>query len=424
MILSTNQELRLHIPSHAIDDVTLLSGIIDNSEKDFLRDKLGIPLYDRLCAYYESIDPITFVNNVTNGTYTDDPWAELLLNAQRMVCNDALARFAYQQVISINGSGVNVVSGNDYGNADDRLLDKGVGGYKKEALVSLNNLLTILEEWAKAPVSNASASEETSEQQSSDAPSTDGVPTPSSAIADIISLWQQSRYYYLHASLLIPSCSTLQPFFNVYENRDKFIQMLPDLHYIQEELVAPTIGEDFTEALAALSLKGTDSKPLARIIRTLRSAIAAELESRTKVITTDNERKIPVAASHSEATWTAENADYTESDPSFTQKTIDAYKLTDLVKVSIELLQDSMFDLESYIGHEYAYAFGAAEEESFCVGTGSGQPTGLFTANGGEVGVTAASSTAVTADEIISLESCTSNKSTVDVRLCEKLFCI
>ena len=122
-----------------------------------------------------------------------------------------------------------------------------------------------------------------------------------------------------------------------------------------------------------------------------------------KIITTDNERKIPVAASHSTAAWTAENADYTESDPSFTQKTIDAYKLTDLVKVSIELLQDSMFDLEDYIGREFAFAFGAAEEEAFCVGTGSGQPTGLFTANGGEVGVTAASSTAVTADELISL---------------------
>ena len=122
-----------------------------------------------------------------------------------------------------------------------------------------------------------------------------------------------------------------------------------------------------------------------------------------KIITTDNERKIPVAASHSTAEWTAENADYTESDPSFSQKTIDAYKLTDLVKVSIELLQDSMFDLEDYIGREFAFAFGAAEEEAFCVGTGSGQPTGLFTANGGEVGVTAASSTAVTADEIINL---------------------
>ena len=85
------------------------------------------------------------------------------------------------------------------------------------------------------------------------------------------------------------------------------------------------------------------------------------------------------------------------------RKTIDAFKLTDLVKVSIELLQDSMFDLESYIANEFARAFGIAEEEAFCVGTGTGQPTGIFTANGGQVGVTAASSTAVTADELISL---------------------
>ena len=122
-----------------------------------------------------------------------------------------------------------------------------------------------------------------------------------------------------------------------------------------------------------------------------------------KIITTDNERKIPVAASHSAATWTAENADYTESDPSFSQKTIDAFKLTDLVKVSIELLQDSMFDLEEYIGREFIYAFGSAEEQAFCVGTGSGQPTGLFTANGADVGITAAATNAITADEVISL---------------------
>ncbi len=122
-----------------------------------------------------------------------------------------------------------------------------------------------------------------------------------------------------------------------------------------------------------------------------------------KVITTSAERKIPVAATHSEAQWTAENGAYTESSPTFDQKTIDAFKLTDLVKVSIELLQDSMFDLESYIANEFARAFGIAEEQAFCVGSGTGQPTGIFTAKGGNVGVTAASATAITADELISL---------------------
>lgn len=127
------------------------------------------------------------------------------------------------------------------------------------------------------------------------------------------------------------------------------------------------------------------------------------VRSLAKTITTSAERKIPVAATHSTAQWTAENGAYTESNPTFDQKTIDAFKLTDLVKVSMELLQDSMFDLESYIASEFARAFGIAEEEAFCVGTGTGQPTGIFTANGGQVGVTANSQTAITADELISL---------------------
>ena len=127
------------------------------------------------------------------------------------------------------------------------------------------------------------------------------------------------------------------------------------------------------------------------------------VRSLAKVITTNAERKIPVAATHSVATWTAENGAYTEGSPTFDQKSIDAFKLTDLVKVSIELLQDSAFDLESYIAGEFARAFGIAEEEAFCVGTGTNQPTGIFTADGGTVGVTAAAANAITADELISL---------------------
>lgn len=127
------------------------------------------------------------------------------------------------------------------------------------------------------------------------------------------------------------------------------------------------------------------------------------VRSLAKIITTHAERKIPVAVGHSVATWTEENAAYTESNPTFGQKQIDAYKLTDLVRISTELLQDSGFELEPYIREEFVRAFGVAEEEAFCVGNGTNQPTGIFTANGGEVGVTAAGATAITVDELISL---------------------
>ncbi len=127
------------------------------------------------------------------------------------------------------------------------------------------------------------------------------------------------------------------------------------------------------------------------------------IRSLAKVITTQHERKIPVATGHSTAQWTAENAAYTESNPTFGQKQIDAFKLTDLARVSVELLQDSAFDIEDYLMKEFARAFGIAEEEAFCVGTGTNQPTGIFTANGGTVGVTAAANNAITADELINL---------------------
>ncbi|MCM1439847.1 MAG: phage major capsid protein [Roseburia sp.] len=127
------------------------------------------------------------------------------------------------------------------------------------------------------------------------------------------------------------------------------------------------------------------------------------VRSIAKVITTQNDRKIPISVGHSVANWTAENAAFTESNPTFGQKEIDAYKLTDLIRISVELLQDAAFPLEQYIANEFARAFGAAEEEAFCVGNGTGRPTGIFTANGGTVGVTAAANNAITADELINL---------------------
>jgi len=78
------------------------------------------------------------------------------------------------------------------------------------------------------------------------------------------------------------------------------------------------------------------------------------------------------------------------------------YKLGTMIKVSDELLNDSIFNIESYISTEFARRIGAKEEEAFLVGDGIGKPTGIFNATGGaELGITAGSATAITADEII-----------------------
>ena len=123
------------------------------------------------------------------------------------------------------------------------------------------------------------------------------------------------------------------------------------------------------------------------------------------VITTSyGDRKIPVVASHGSAAWMDEESAFNESDDSFTQVTLSAYKLGTMLKVSDELLNDSYFDLEAYIAAEFARRIGAAEEEAFLTGDASSKPTGLLHASGGaSLGVTAGSTTAITLDEVLDL---------------------
>ena len=141
--------------------------------------------------------------------------------------------------------------------------------------------------------------------------------------------------------------------------------------------------------------------------RTLVEALEEENVFRqlAKVIrTSSGDRKIPVVATKGTASWIDEEGAYLESDDSFGQVSIGAYKVGTMIKVSEELLNDSVFDLEAYISREFARRIGAKEEEAFFIGDGSGKPLGVLAAAGGaETGVTAASATAITADELIDL---------------------
>lgn len=141
--------------------------------------------------------------------------------------------------------------------------------------------------------------------------------------------------------------------------------------------------------------------------RTLVQALEEENISRTlaKIIqTSSGDRKIPVVATKGSASWIDEEGAFPESDDAFSQVSIGAYKLGTMIKVSDELLNDSVFDLESYIATEFTRRIGAKEEEAFFTGDGKGKPTGILAAAGGaEVGVTTAGATAITADEVIDL---------------------
>lgn len=141
--------------------------------------------------------------------------------------------------------------------------------------------------------------------------------------------------------------------------------------------------------------------------RILIEALEEENIMRTlaKIIkTSSGDRKIPVVASKGSATWVDEEGPILESGDTFTQVSIGAFKLATMIKVSEELLNDSVFDLSSYIAKEFGRRIGAKEEEAFFIGDGEGKPTGIFNGSGGaELGVTAVKATEITADELLDL---------------------
>lgn len=119
------------------------------------------------------------------------------------------------------------------------------------------------------------------------------------------------------------------------------------------------------------------------------------------ISTSSGQHKIPVVANRGTASWVEEEGPIPEGDDTFGQQYIGAHKVGTLIKVSEELLNDSAFDLEAYFVAEFARRIGNKEEEAFLNGDGAGKPTGIL--NDAEVGVTAASATAITADELIDL---------------------
>ena len=90
----------------------------------------------------------------------------------------------------------------------------------------------------------------------------------------------------------------------------------------------------------------------------------------------------------------AEHEKVDETELEFGQKSLGAYKYSSkVVRVSIELLQDSAFALDSFITRKFGQRLGRITARHYATGTGSEQPTGLITA--ADVGYTSTSSTTI-----------------------------
>jgi HK97 family phage major capsid protein len=93
----------------------------------------------------------------------------------------------------------------------------------------------------------------------------------------------------------------------------------------------------------------------------------------------------------------------TGADPTFGQVVFHAYKYTSkIVLVPVELLEDSAFDLAQTLGELLGIRIGRIQANEFTTGTGASQPVGYVT--GAVSGQTAASSTAIAADDLYKLK--------------------
>lgn len=100
----------------------------------------------------------------------------------------------------------------------------------------------------------------------------------------------------------------------------------------------------------------------------------------------------------------AENTQATEQDLALGTAQLGAYKYTSkIVRVSLEFLQDvDWIDAESFLQRKFAERLGRIHNQHLTTGTGTAQPQGIVT--GAASGVTAASGTAITMDELIDLQ--------------------
>lgn len=97
-----------------------------------------------------------------------------------------------------------------------------------------------------------------------------------------------------------------------------------------------------------------------------------------------------------------ENVPVAEQDPTFRAVIFGAHKFSSkMVKVPSELLEDSAFNMGTYLGETLGERIGRAQSRKFTHGLGNGEPQGIVT--GAKLGKLAANAGLIMADEIIDL---------------------
>ena len=287
MIVSTPEEVRQFLPSHVLVNIDTVRGFLDNSEHDFLAERIGQPLLARLQQEYKTM-AMPFNNDVASLSQVSyderTVWQKLLSLCQRVVVFDAFSRSADVHAVSLNDAGLNIAESQGYDAADTKVVEKYKAQLAKESHAASNRLLIQLEDWQKS-LGKAPAVED---EQPEDAEACTLEETESAddeqAIRDIIELWKKSAYYYYADGLLFNTATEFGLYVNIYESREKFIQILPDIRYCQETHIEAEIGTELLLDLIEKHKDGSLNKEEEIAYHKLQRVLSLQVEARSRVV--------------------------------------------------------------------------------------------------------------------------------------------
>ena len=157
-----------------------------------------------------------------------------------------------------------------------------------------------------------------------------------------------------------------------------------DIARVQKErdLVRQGASTDEIRALAWDATSGSLVVPttMARsLFDVLEAGIVGFSIGATRITTSTGENmELPKLLTHSIGTQVSgQGTLLAGTDPTFSKVSLPVYKYGQLVKVSSELVSDSAFGIEQFLGQDLGYALARIIDQDLVLGTGSGEPTGM-----------------------------------------------
>lgn len=225
MLVTTPEEIKAYLPTsvHEVSDSFLV--MMDDTEETYLVPILGRKLYKEIVSKYKSF-------MIENGSILPPQLSDekVTLEVQLMrLCQMPVVYFTLANTtgllsVSLNdGGGYNRVETEGYEAADDKAINRFERDAYFKARRGIDRLLIFLEEDARS-----------------------GSPV-------FATLWKESTYFYKQGDLLFTTAVEFDRFLSIGQSREKFITLLPDIRYCQDNYLVPEIGEKLIMAFVGMA---------------------------------------------------------------------------------------------------------------------------------------------------------------------------